>query len=123
VYVASVAIATPNSSGYDTHLTALLGSANGSTDGGDFDVLIAAGYDWKKGGLTIGSTANFQYTYVGFDGFTESGSFAPLKNAESERTAFGVKASYDWKVDRVVIMPQISLAWQDEYGSQAYSIV
>jgi outer membrane autotransporter protein len=119
--------ATGGPSGYDTHRTALLGSANGSTDGGDLNVLIAAGYDWNKGGLTIGPTANFQYTYVGFNGFTESGSLAPLdihsQNAESERTAFGMKASYDWKVGRIVIVPQISLAWQHEYGSQAYSIV
>ena len=109
---------TGGPSGYDTRRTALLGSANGSTDGGDVNVLVAAGYDWKCGGLTIGPTANFQYTYVGFDGFTESGSLAPLnvhsQNAESERTAFGMKASYDWKVGRVVIVPQISLAWQHE---------
>jgi outer membrane autotransporter protein len=114
-------------SGYDTHRTALLGSANGSTDGGDLNVLFAAGYDWKKGGLSIGPTANFQYTYVGFSGFTESGSLAPLKfnnqNAESEPTAFGMKASYDWKVGRVIIKPEISVAWQHEYGDQAYSIV
>jgi outer membrane autotransporter protein len=118
---------TGGPSGYDTHRTALLGTANGSTNGGDFNVLVAAGYDWKKGDLTIGPTANFQYTYVGFDGFTESGSLAPLnvhsQNAESERTAFGMKASYDLKVGHVVIVPQISLAWQHEYGDQAYSIV
>ena len=114
-------------SGYDTHRTALLGSANGSTDGGDLNVLVAGGYDWIKGGLSIGPTANFQYTYVGFGGFTESGSLAPLRfnnqNAESERTAFGMKASYEWKLGRVIIRPEISLAWQHEYGDQAYSIV
>ena len=118
---------TGGPSGYNTRRTALLGSANGSTDGGDFNVLVAAGYDWKKGALSIGPTANFQYTYVGFSGFTESGSLAPLKfpnqNSESERTAFGAKASYDWKVGRVIIRPEISLAWQHEYGDQAYSIV
>ena len=45
-------------------------------------------------------------------GFTESGSIAPLKidnqNAESERTALGMKASYEWKVCRVIIKPEIS---------------
>jgi outer membrane autotransporter protein len=118
---------TGGPSGYSTHRTALLGSANGNTDGGDLNVLVAAGYDWKKGGLTIGPTASFQYTYVGFGGFTESGSLAPLdihsQNAESERTALGMKASYDWKVGRIVMLPQISLAWQHEFGDQAYSIV
>jgi outer membrane autotransporter protein len=121
------AAVTGGPSGYSTQRAALLGSANGSTDGGNLNVLVAAGYDWKKGGLTIGPTASFQYTYVGFGGFTESGSLAPLdihsQNAESERTAFGMKASYDWKVGHVVIVPQINLAWQHEYGDQAYSIV
>ena len=98
---------TGGPSAYNTHRTALLGSASGSTDGGDLNVLVAAGYDWKKGGLSIGPTANFQYTYVGFSGFTESGSLAPLKfpdqNSESERTAFWIKASYEWKVGRVIV--------------------
>ena len=121
------AAVTGGPSGYDSRRTALLGSANGNTDGGNFNVLIAAGYDWQKGGLSIGPTANFQYTYVGFSSFTESGSLAPLtfpsQNAESERTAFGMKASYDWKVGRVTIKPEISLAWQHEFGDQSYSIV
>ena len=121
------AAVTGGFSGYDSHRTALLGSANGSTNGGDLNVLVAAGYDWKMGGLSVGPTANFQYTYVGFSGFTESGSLAPLKfdnqNADSERTAFGMKASYDWKVGHVIIRPEISVAWQHEYGDQAYSIV
>jgi outer membrane autotransporter protein len=112
---------------YDEHRTALLGSATGSTNGGDLNVLIAGGYDLKKGGLSVGPTANFQYTYVGFSGFTESGSLAPLRfdnqNANSERTAFGMKASYDWKVGHVIIKPEINLAWQHEFGDQAYSIV
>ncbi|HTD15352.1 MAG TPA: autotransporter domain-containing protein [Chthoniobacterales bacterium] len=118
---------TAGPSGYNTHRTALLGSANGSTDGGEFNVLVAAGYDWTKGGLSIGPTANFQFTYVGFTSFNETGSLAPLKfpsqNAESERTAFGMRASYDWKVGHVIIRPEVSLAWQHEYGDQAYSIV
>ncbi len=118
---------TGGPSGYDTRRTALLGSANGNTDGGNFNVLIAAGYDWKKDGLSIGPTANFQFTYVGLGGFTESGSIAPLKvdsqNAESERTAFGAKASYEWKVGHVVLIPEFSAAWQHEFGAQSYSIV
>ena len=34
-----------------------------------------------------------------------------------------MKASYDWKVGHVIIKPEISLAWQHEYGDQAYSII
>ena len=118
---------TGGPSGYDSRRTALLGSANGNTGGGNFNTLIAVGYDWTKGGLSVGPTANFQYTYVGISGFTESGSIAPLnidsQNVESERTAIGMKASYEWKVGHVIIKPEISAAWQHEFGDQSYSIV
>ena len=42
---------TGGPSGYSTHRTALLGSANGSTGGGVLNVLVAGGYDCKKGRL------------------------------------------------------------------------
>jgi outer membrane autotransporter protein len=111
---------------YDSHRTALLGTASGSTDGGYLNVLINGGYDWRKGGLSIGPTASFQYTYVSFDGFTESGSLAPLKfndqHVDSIRTAIGMKASYDWKVGHILVRPELRAAWQHEYGNSAYSI-
>jgi autotransporter-associated beta strand protein len=114
-------------SGYDTRRTALEGAARGETLGGDLNVLVAGGYDWKKGGLTIGPTASFQYTLIGFDGFSESGSLAPLaypsQNAESFRTAFGAKASYDWKIGPVQVIPELRLAWQHEFGDTDYSLV
>jgi outer membrane autotransporter protein len=113
--------------GYDSHRTALLGTASGDTDGQDFNALAEAGYDWKRGGLTIGPLASFQYTYVGFNGFTEHGSLAPLsfndQNAESTRTALGAKASYDWHVGHVVVKPELRAAWQHEFGDTDYSIV
>jgi outer membrane autotransporter protein len=114
-------------SGYTTHRTALQGSANGSTSGGDFNFLVAGGYDWTKGNLTIGPTASFQYGYVALDGFSETGSLAPLKfprqNTESERTAVGGKASYEWKIGNITAIPQFSAAWQHEFGSTEYSVV
>jgi outer membrane autotransporter protein len=114
-------------SGYDTRRTALEGSASGETLGGDLNVLVAGGYDWKKGGLTIGPTASFQYTLVGFGDFTESGSLAPLaypsQNEESFRTAFGMRASYDWKIGPIRLIPEVRLAWQHEFGDTDYSLV
>ena len=81
----------------------------------------------QKGNLTIGPTASFQYGYVGLNGFTETGSLAPLKfpdqNTESERTAFGAKATYEWKIGNVTAIPQVSAAWQHEFGSTEYSVV
>src|SRR4029077_8770707 len=102
-YVNAAALGVFN--GYDSHRTALLGTASGDTDGRDFNAFVSAGYEWKKGGLTIGPTVGYQYTYVEMDGFTESGSLAPLtfgdQNANSSRTALGAKASYDWHVGHV----------------------
>ena len=114
-------------SGYDTRRTALEGTARGDTMGGDLNVLVAGGYDWKKGGLRIGPTASFQYTLVGFGDFTESGSLAPLaypsQNEESFRTAFGMRASYDWKIGPIRLIPEVRLAWQHEFGDTDYSLV
>jgi len=119
--------ATGGPSGYNTHRAALQGTASGSTDGADFNALIAVGYDWTKGNLSIGPTASFQFGYTGLNSFTETGSLAPLKfpdqNTESERSAFGAKASYQWKLSHVTVIPQLSAAWQHEYGDSAYSIV
>ena len=121
------AAATGGPSGYNTHRAALQGTASGSTDGADVNALVAAGYDWKSGNLSIGPTASFQYSYIGLNGFSETGSLAPLKfpdqNTESERTAFGAKASYEWKVGHITVIPQVDAAWQHEFGSTAYSVV
>ena len=54
-------------------------------------------------------------------------SLAPLKfpdqNTESERTAFGAKASYEWKVGNITAIPEVRAAWQHEFGSVEYSVV
>jgi uncharacterized protein with beta-barrel porin domain len=118
---------TGGASGYDTHRTALLGTANGSTDSATVNVLVAGGYDWTRGALTIGPTASFQYTYVNLNGFTETGSLAPLRygdqSVDSIRTALGIKASYDWKIGGVLIRPELRASWQHEYGDSTFSIV
>ena len=112
---------------YDTHRAELLRTVSGNTDGRNFNALVAAGYDWKSGGLTIGPVASFQYTYVEFDEFTEHGSLVPLnfpdQNTDSSRTALGARASYDWHVGHVLIRPEIRASWQHEFGDTDYSIV
>jgi uncharacterized protein with beta-barrel porin domain len=114
-------------SNYDTHRPALLGTANGSTDGANLNVLAAGGYDWTQGALTIGPIASFQYTYASLNSFTEKGSLAPLRFADqsvdSLRTALGIKVSYDLKIGGVLFRPEIRASWQHEYDDSAYSIV
>ncbi len=107
-------------SGFDTRRSALDGSARGDTTGAEFDGYVGVGYDWKVGGLTVGPIANFQYTYLDLDGFTEQGSLAPLnfgsQSNESIRTTVGLKASYDWKCCGRLIRPSVRVAWQHEFG-------
>ena len=112
---------------YDTRRSGLKGSANGGTNGGEFNALLATGYDWKTGGLSIGPVASVQYTYVGLQNFQEHGSLAPLKynsqNGESLRTALGVKASYDWHTaSGVVIRPEARASWQHEFGDSSFAL-
>ena len=82
--------------------------------------------DFKKGHLTFGPTASFNYTYAGVNGFVEHNSLAPLDihggNADSLRTAFGLKASYDWTVGGIIIKPELRAAWQHEFGDTTYSL-
>ena len=111
---------------YDTRRAALRGSATGSTDGTDFNAHLAFGYDWRRGGLTVGPMASVQYTRVGFDGFGESGSRAALtyasQSADSLRTALGAKASYEIHAGSVIIKPEVRAAWQHEFGDSSYGI-
>lgn len=111
---------------YDVRRSALNGTARGDTDGGDLNVLFGAGYEFKRGGFTFGPTASFNYTYVGTGSFSESGSLAPLhfgsQGQESIKTAFGLKASYDWKCGGLLIRPELRAAWQHEYGDATYAI-
>ena len=110
----------------DTKRGALQGTARGATDGGEFNALFGAGYDWKRGGLTIGPIANFEYTYLGVDAFREQGSLVPLaigsQHSESLRTSVGAKVSYAKKVGDKIIRPELRLAWQHEYGDTAMAI-
>jgi outer membrane autotransporter protein len=64
---------------YDTSHQALLGMANGSSDGAEFSTFGEAGYDFHFGNFAVGPLAALQYTYVSISGFAEHGSLAPLQ--------------------------------------------
>lgn len=113
--------------GYATRRTAPNAtSSTASPQGTEVNLLFAAGYDWKWKGLTIGPTASFQYTNMQLNGFTETGTFAPLnvqtKTADSARTALGFHASYDMKVGRAIVRPEARVSWQHEFGDTSYSL-
>jgi autotransporter-associated beta strand protein len=115
--------------GYDTYETnraGLDGTAHSSPVGGDLNVLFAPGYNWTVGGLTFGPTAKFLYAYESTNGFTETGSLAPLsvdsQHSNSLISGFGMKASYDWKIGGIIIRPELRLEWEHEYGDVATNV-
>jgi len=111
---------------YETNRVALGGTAHSSPTGGDFNLLFAPGYNWTVNGLTFGPTSRFQYSYQSTGGFTETGSLAPLnvgsQHTESIVSAFGMKASYDWKIGTTIIRPELRLEWEHEYGDVATTV-
>jgi len=111
---------------YDTQRAALLGTARCSTAGGEFSTFLGSGYDLHRGGLTFGPVASLEYTYVGIDRFSESGSLAPLsfpaQSQDSLGTNLGMKVSYPWKFGRVVVTPQGSASWQHEFAYSALPV-
>jgi outer membrane autotransporter protein len=96
------------------------------TAGGDLNVLFSPGYNWTLGGLTVGPTSKFQYACQSTNGFTETGSLAPLSvdslHSTSLISGFGMKASYDWKIGGITVRPELRLEWEHEYGDVSTSV-
>jgi outer membrane autotransporter protein len=113
---------------YDTRRVGLQDvDVRGSTDGDEWNGMIAYGAEWNWGNLTFGTSSSVQYTDVQFNHFTEHGSLAPLEfpdqDEDSIRTTSGIRASYNVRFGRCgIFRPEIRAAWQHEYGDQAYPI-
>jgi fibronectin-binding autotransporter adhesin len=111
---------------YDTRRSALLGFANGETDGAEFNGLLGGGYDFKCGKLTFGPTASIQYTTVNIDRFTESGSLAPLSIDDQDEDAFrsrlGGRLSCQWQTGNVIVRPEVRAEWKHEFSDEALAI-
>ena len=113
-------------SDYDVSRPGLGSLARGSTGGGDFNALITTGYDVHAGNFTYGPVGSFQYTYTGLDSFDETGSLAPLhinsNSGDSFLTNLGARATYDWHIGSMVLVPEVRATWQHEYGDTFDSI-
>lgn len=104
---------------YDTRRIGLLGLAEGSTNAWEIDAMLNTGYDIKQGNWTYGPTASIAYTRMMLDGFSETGSLAPLRfpsqHQESLRSELGAKIAYNADFNGMRISPQVRLAWQHEF--------
>jgi outer membrane autotransporter protein len=106
---------------YDVMRPGLGSFARGSATGGDFNALVATGYDFHARGFTYGPVASFQYTHSGVDSFNEIGSLAPLhvnaSSGDSLLTNVGARVAYEWHIGSMVLVPEVRATWQHEYGN------
>jgi outer membrane autotransporter protein len=115
---------------YDTRRTAFLGQETGSTDGAEFNGMVAAGYDWKQGCWLIGPVASFEYDYVQFNSFTESDtSLLPLhypdQNENAYRSNVGFRIAHQQNMkpgEGLTVVPELRAAWRHDFGPSAYAI-
>ena len=119
---------------YDTRRTGYLGQDEGSTDGAEFDGMIAAGYDWKRGCWIFGPYADFEYSYVEFNSFSEddrasASSLIPLhypdQNETAYRTNLGLRIAHEQVMkpgEGLTVVPEMRVAWRHEFGDNSYAI-
>ncbi|HEY5038268.1 MAG TPA: autotransporter outer membrane beta-barrel domain-containing protein, partial [bacterium] len=104
---------------YTTQRVSNGGTATGQIQGLEWSGAVELGYGWKVNPVTLGPMASLQYTRVGLDGFSESGSQAPLtyptQSQDSLMSRLGLKASARWNLGTTVLTPEITLAWEHEY--------
>jgi hypothetical protein len=103
-------------------------TANSSPGAGELDSMLAAGYNWRKGNWSFGPVGSFQYTYFGMNGFNETGAQSLNLNsqgwnASSMVSSLGGNCAYSWQAKpKLMVVPQINLAWQHEYLQNPYAI-
>jgi predicted outer membrane repeat protein len=104
---------------YSTSRQALLGPANGSTNGWLISTYGEAGYDLHCGALAYGPFVLMQYTDTQVNGFTEHGSLVPLSIHEDSQdslvTDVGGRIYYNAHLGQMAVIPQLKLAWEHEY--------
>jgi uncharacterized protein YhjY with autotransporter beta-barrel domain len=104
---------------YSTSRQAVLGPANGDTNGWLISTYGEAGYDLRCGALAYGPFVTMAYTDTQVNGFTEHGSLVPLAIHEDSQdsliTDIGGRLYYDWRLNQMALIPQLKLAWEHEY--------
>jgi len=104
----------------------VVGLAYGDTSGQEFDALLGVGYDVKMDSFTLTPNASVSYTALSIDGYTETGSLAPLKidriNADSLASSLGLTLAYNAKIGGMPVRPELGAAWRHEFMDDPYHI-
>src|SRR5690606_6350159 len=103
-------------------------TASGDTDGVGFTMLFSGGYNWERGPWEFGPSLSFQYMHVSIDGFTETGSSAPMRidslseDAFHTQLAFALRYRYQVPDSWTFITPEIQFAWRHDFGDDTIAL-
>ncbi|HJT25340.1 MAG TPA: autotransporter domain-containing protein, partial [bacterium] len=104
---------------YSTQREGFGGTAVGSTQGQEYSGQLGGGYDFHMDGAVFGPLASVQTTRINVNGFTETGSLAPLTFGAQGETSIagdlGAQASRRFNLDGLVLSPALNLAWEHIY--------
>jgi len=113
---------------YETRRASTGGVAAGDTSGFGFNMLLGGGYDWENGPWKFGPSASMQFMNSSIDGFTESGSDAPLHIDSQNESAFngqlGVSLRYRHLVEDsfTIITPEVFVGYRHDFLDDTITI-
>ena len=111
---------------YTTQRQTLGGMASGNTQGSQFSGELNFSYDMKAGDIKIQPFASGQYTNVGINAFTETGSLAPLsfvaQNEDYLSSNLGATAQKKFDMGGWSLTPSVSAAWEHVYQGNLDSL-
>lgn len=111
---------------YATQRTSFGGTATGSISGMEYTGQLNMGFDFEMGDFGISPFASGQYTQMNVNGFSETGSLAPLtygNQGESYLVSdLGSQFGLKLKLGGVNLLPNVSGAWEHVYQGNVDSL-
>lgn len=94
----------------------------------EFDAALATGYDFAASGFVFGPVTSLQYTFLGVQGFTETGAQSlnldvDPYNSGSLLYSLGGQVAYPIEATRkLTVTPMVFASWQHEFLQNSYGI-
>jgi len=111
---------------YDSDRDAFGGTATSNTTGLEFNSSLEYGHDFKVGSWTLTPTASLNYLRLAIDGYTETGSLAPLtiedQTVQSLQSNLGGTVAYGIRWKQIGWNPYVQAGWAHEFLNDSQSV-
>lgn len=111
---------------YATDRKAFGGTASGDTDAFEFDLGAAIGYEVDYTDFVLTTELSLDYVNLDTDGFTETGSAAPLAiaddNSESLSSTLSLRFDFSRQIADVNVLPYALIGWRHEFMDDSSSV-